>query len=145
MKILTLNRCALNIFAAAVTFAGCGGSQRPIGALGAMPQSAATHAARGGSWMLPEAKKSILIYAGGLLRARAGAARRYRGHASRGARRLIGLRGPFAASPARRWTLPGSPGRTRPDELRWHQRAGARPPAHAATRHGRTPSRRELS
>jgi hypothetical protein len=37
--------------------AGCGGSQTPIGALGAMPQrrAIATHAERGKSWMLPEA------------------------------------------------------------------------------------------
>jgi hypothetical protein len=44
--------------------AGCGGSQPPIGAPGAMPQSraVATHADRGKSWMLPEAKKSDLLY-----------------------------------------------------------------------------------
>jgi len=40
--------------------AGCGGSQPPIGAPGAMPQSRAiaTHAARGGSWMLPEVRRA---------------------------------------------------------------------------------------
>jgi len=39
--------------------AGCGGSQPPIGAPGAMLQSRAiaTHADRGGSWMLPEARR----------------------------------------------------------------------------------------
>jgi hypothetical protein len=43
----------------------CGGSQPPIGASGAMPQSRAiaTHAGRGRLWMLPEAKSGALIYA----------------------------------------------------------------------------------
>jgi hypothetical protein len=45
----------LRIFAVAAFLAGCGGSQPPIGAPGAMPQSPtsaiATHAERGGSWM----------------------------------------------------------------------------------------------
>jgi hypothetical protein len=51
-------RFALTISAAGL-FAGCGGSQSPIGAPGAMPQSRAiaTRAARGESWMLPEARK----------------------------------------------------------------------------------------
>jgi hypothetical protein len=46
---------ALNV---GMTLSGCGGSQPPIGAPGAIPQnsSIATHAERGGSWMLPEAK-----------------------------------------------------------------------------------------
>ena len=47
--------------------AGCGGSQPPIGAPGAMAQSSAlaTHADRGKSWMLPEAKKiRELFYVG---------------------------------------------------------------------------------
>jgi hypothetical protein len=41
--------------------AGCGGSQTPI----AMPQTnaIATHAQRGTSWMLPEAKSEDLLYA----------------------------------------------------------------------------------
>jgi hypothetical protein len=61
-----LARFALTISAAAL-FAGCGGSQPPIGALGAMPQSRAiaTHADRGGSWMLPEAKSEDLLYVTG--------------------------------------------------------------------------------
>jgi hypothetical protein len=43
---------------AAATPAGCGASQPPIGAPGAMPQGTriATHAEHGKSWMLPEAK-----------------------------------------------------------------------------------------
>jgi hypothetical protein len=47
--------------------AGCGGSQPPIGAPGAVPQTSAsaTHADRGKSWMLPEAKSESLIYATG--------------------------------------------------------------------------------
>jgi hypothetical protein len=50
--------------------AACGGSQPPIGAPGAMPQSRviATHAEGGGSWMLPEAKKSDLLYISNLTR-----------------------------------------------------------------------------
>ena len=52
------------IIGAAALFAGCGGSQPPIGALGAMPQSSAIaeHATRGESWMLPEAKSEDLLY-----------------------------------------------------------------------------------
>jgi len=44
--------------------AGCGGSQTPIGAPGAMPQgpAVATHGAHGRSWMLPEAKSEDLLY-----------------------------------------------------------------------------------
>jgi hypothetical protein len=40
-------------------FVGCGGSQPPIGAPGAMRQShaIATHPERRGSWMLPEATR----------------------------------------------------------------------------------------
>jgi hypothetical protein len=43
---------------------GCGGSQPPIGAPGAMPQgyAVATHADRGKSWMLSEAKSEDLLY-----------------------------------------------------------------------------------
>jgi len=50
---------------AAVLLTACGGSQPPIGAAGAMPQShaIATHGAHGKSWMLPEAKNSDLVYA----------------------------------------------------------------------------------
>jgi hypothetical protein len=50
--------------AAAALVAGCGGSQPPVGAPGAMPQSRAiaTHANRSRSWMLPEAKSSSLLY-----------------------------------------------------------------------------------
>jgi hypothetical protein len=52
---------------AAALLAGCGGSHPPIGALGATPQTSAsaTHADRGTSWMLPEAKNEDLIYATG--------------------------------------------------------------------------------
>ena len=47
---------ALSIGVAAASLSGCGGSQPPIGAPGAMPQTSAlaTHAARGTSWMAPE-------------------------------------------------------------------------------------------
>jgi hypothetical protein len=49
---------------AAALLAGCGGSQPPTGAPGAMPQSRAiaTRANRGASWMLPEAKNTDLLY-----------------------------------------------------------------------------------
>jgi hypothetical protein len=48
----------------AVLLAGCGGSQPPIGAPGAMPESPAitTRAEHAGSWMLPEAKSEDLLY-----------------------------------------------------------------------------------
>jgi hypothetical protein len=67
MKSLGLGRFALAIGVAAAMLAGCGGSQPPIGAPGAMPQTSAsaTHADRGTSWMLSEAKKiKELLYAG---------------------------------------------------------------------------------
>jgi hypothetical protein len=61
-----LARFALTISAAAALLAACGGSQPPIGAPGALPQSPtsaiATHAERGASWMLPEAKSDDLLY-----------------------------------------------------------------------------------
>ncbi|MGB8909643.1 MAG: hypothetical protein WCC84_12940, partial [Candidatus Cybelea sp.] len=65
MKILALSRHAVCIGVAAALLARCGGSQPLIGAPGAMPQShaIATHAERGGSWMLPEAKRNDLLYA----------------------------------------------------------------------------------
>jgi len=64
MKRLSLSRAGLGLSAAAL-LAACGGSQPPIGAQGAMPQSPAIarHARRGGSWMLPEAKSEDLLYA----------------------------------------------------------------------------------
>jgi hypothetical protein len=63
MKRTTINCVALSISAAAL-LAGCGGSQPPIGAPGAMAQTSAlaTHAKRGTSWMLPEAKSGPLLY-----------------------------------------------------------------------------------
>ena len=63
MSILVLSRYALSVTAAAL-LAGCGGSQSPIGAPGAMPQSRPipTRAQRGESWMLPEANKDDLLY-----------------------------------------------------------------------------------
>ena len=54
----------LSLIVAAAMPAGCGGSQPPIGAPGMMPQASAiaTHAERGKSWMLPEAKNEDLLY-----------------------------------------------------------------------------------
>ena len=65
--VLDFARCAVTCCTAAAMLAGCGGSQPPIGAQGAMPQTSAiaTHAERGKSWMLPEAKNEDLIYAVG--------------------------------------------------------------------------------
>ena len=62
MKSLGLGRYALSIGAAAAMLAGCGGSQPPTSAAGAMPQSRAiaARAQHGGSWMLPEAKSEDL-------------------------------------------------------------------------------------
>lgn len=64
MRTLALSRDALCSLVAAALLAGCGGAQPPIAALGASPQSPAiaAHAARGGSWMLPEAKSEDLLY-----------------------------------------------------------------------------------
>ncbi|MGA8795664.1 MAG: hypothetical protein WB526_01185 [Candidatus Cybelea sp.] len=57
-------RYALSSCVAAAMLAGCGGSQPPIGVLGAAPQTSAVarHADRGKSWMLPEAKSKDLLY-----------------------------------------------------------------------------------
>ena len=66
MKSLGHSRYALTIGAASVLLAGCGGSQPPIGAPGAMVQSrAVAQASHGKSWMLPEARVADLIYATG--------------------------------------------------------------------------------
>ena len=67
----TLTRYALSCVAAAM-LAGCGGSQPPIGAPGATPQTSsfATHADRGKSWMLPEAKSEDLLYVSTLVGAK---------------------------------------------------------------------------
>ena len=67
MKSLDLGRYALSTCAAYVMLSGCGGSQPPIGAPGAMPQSSviAGRAKHGGSWMLPEAKHDDLLYIAG--------------------------------------------------------------------------------
>jgi hypothetical protein len=58
MKIFYLRCYKASASVAFALLAACGGSQLPIGAPGAMPQSQtsaiATHANRGGSWMLPE-------------------------------------------------------------------------------------------
>jgi sugar lactone lactonase YvrE len=65
MKPHDISRRALSIIAVAL-LAGCGGSQPPIAAPGAMPQNQTsatyTHGERGGSWMLPEAKSNALLY-----------------------------------------------------------------------------------
>src|SRR3984957_12031743 len=65
MRSLDFGRCALTSWVAAM-LTGCGALQSPIGAPGAMPQTfaLATHAARGKSWMLPEAKSDdhLLIF-----------------------------------------------------------------------------------
>jgi hypothetical protein len=55
---------ALSLSASAVFLAACGGSQPPIGAPGAMPQSRAiaSRADHSGSWMLPEAHTEDLLY-----------------------------------------------------------------------------------
>jgi hypothetical protein len=58
-----LSQFELTITSAAL-LAACGGSQPPIGAPGATPQSRAiaTRTERGGSWMLPQAKSADLLY-----------------------------------------------------------------------------------
>ncbi len=64
MRISDSSPHMLITFAAAAMLAGCGGSQPPIGAAGALPQTSAiaAQAKRGGSWMLPEAKSEDLLY-----------------------------------------------------------------------------------
>src|SRR6202034_4074319 len=64
MSTVDFSRYALSGCAAIAMLAGCGGSQPPTGAPGAMPQTSAmaTHADRGKSWMLPEAKRKDLLY-----------------------------------------------------------------------------------
>ena len=60
-------RLVPSLCAALFALGGCGGLQPSIGAPGAMAQSRpiATHAERGRSWMLPEAKSEGLLYATG--------------------------------------------------------------------------------
>ena len=67
MKSLGLSCYALSSCVAVAMLAGCGGSQPPIGVPGAMPQSRAiaTHAERGGSWMLPTTATGDLVYVTG--------------------------------------------------------------------------------
>ena len=64
MTVRDFSRCLFGISAATAMLAGCGGSQPPIGAPGAVPQSHAivTHADRGTSWMLSDAKGENLLY-----------------------------------------------------------------------------------
>jgi hypothetical protein len=63
-EIASLSRSTLCAVAAGAFIAGCGGSQPPISAPGAMPQGRpiATQANRGGSGMAPEAKSGDLLY-----------------------------------------------------------------------------------
>jgi hypothetical protein len=67
MKSLDFGRYALCNCVVAAMLTGCGGSQPPIGAPGAMPQDSAIarHTDRGKSWMLPEASGGDLLYATG--------------------------------------------------------------------------------
>ena len=67
MSISGFGRHALLSCAAAALLAGCGGSQPPIGAPGALPQTStiATHAGRGKSWITRNASDGDLIYAVG--------------------------------------------------------------------------------
>jgi hypothetical protein len=68
LETFALTRYAVSIGAAAALLAACGGSQPPTGATGAMAQTSAiaTHADRGKSWMLPEAKSADLLYVSGV-------------------------------------------------------------------------------
>jgi|HubBroStandDraft_2_1064218.scaffolds.fasta_scaffold04397_4 hypothetical protein len=68
MKRFGLGTYALSGCVAVALLAGCGGSQLPTGAPGAMPQTSALamHADRGKSWMLPEAKSEDLLYVSNL-------------------------------------------------------------------------------
>jgi hypothetical protein len=65
MRSLGLSRYVVSIGVAVAMLVGCGGSQPPIGARGAMAQghAIASHVDRGKSWMLPGAKADDLLYA----------------------------------------------------------------------------------
>lgn len=67
MKLWDVSRYALSSCAAFALLTGCGGSQPGIGAPGLMPRGLATlgQANRSGSWMVPEAKATDLLYATG--------------------------------------------------------------------------------
>ncbi len=67
MRIAGLSPCAFSGCAAVALLAACGGSQAPIGAPGAMPQSYSRHTDRGKSWMAPDAKaiKELLYISDG--------------------------------------------------------------------------------
>jgi hypothetical protein len=69
MDALRLSDRVLATSVAITIMTACGGLQPPIGAPGAMTQSqtsaASTHAKRGASWMLPEAKGDDLLYVSG--------------------------------------------------------------------------------
>ncbi len=62
MIALDFGRTALCSCAAAAVLSGCGAAQPPIGAPSATPQNRDRYAKRGGSWMLPEAKREALLY-----------------------------------------------------------------------------------
>lgn len=64
MQVVMQRNDRLCVIAAAALFAGCGESQPPIGTPGAVPQShaLAPHMQRGGSWMMPGAKRKNLLY-----------------------------------------------------------------------------------
>ena len=59
-----LSRYVAALGVAIALLAACGGSQPPIGSLGAVPETSASriHVERDGSWMLPEAKGDDLLY-----------------------------------------------------------------------------------
>ena len=65
MTSFSLARYVAGVCTAIAMLAGCGGSQSPIAVPGVMPQTSriGTHADRGMSWMLPEAKSEDLLYA----------------------------------------------------------------------------------
>ena len=67
MKSLGFSRYALTIGAASALLAACGGSQPPIGAPGAMPQSGAivAHSKRSGPWAQKAAMGDLVYITGG--------------------------------------------------------------------------------
>jgi hypothetical protein len=68
MNSLRVSRHPFALCAIIVMLLGCGGSQPPIGAPGAMPQvsAIATRALRSTSWMLPQNKSGPFLYVGAL-------------------------------------------------------------------------------
>jgi hypothetical protein len=97
MTTTAVRHYALSFSAAAALLAACSGSQPPIGAPGATAQTStlATHADRGKSWTLPEAKSIGLLYVAGSQNGQNGSAYVYTYPQGRLVGTLTGFAEPF--------------------------------------------------